>query len=259
MRYFLFLWFVCLLISCNNNSETKTTKSNNSFDTVFLSYSKCFSIVQNTNSYKLSVTTSFKGNNNIYEYFLHRDSFKTLPYHIPIPVKKVICLSATHIGFIDALNKTEYIKGISGKQYIYHPEILKKIETGNIIDIGSEGHFDYEKIVSLKPDVVFAFGVDQKSLTYLSKLQQLGIKVVLVGEYMENTPLGKAEWIKFFSCFFDCLEDANVFFDNVKNQYISLKDSISNIQNKIKPSVINGLPYNEHGMFQEETLLWPAL
>lgn len=246
MRYLLFLWFICFLASCNRINETKktTTERNNTFDTVFLTNAKCFSILQNTNSYKLSVTNSFKGNDNLYEYFLSKDSSEAIPNYIPIPVKKVICLSATHIGFIEALNKTEYIKGISGEQYIYHSEILKKIKAGDITDIGSEGNFDYEKIVSLKPGVVFAFGVDQKSLTYISKLQQLGINVVLVGEYMETTPLGRAEWIKFFSCFFDCLEEANTFFDNVKNQYLFLKDSINNIQHKIKPSVINGLPYN---------------
>lgn len=242
MKYFLFSIISFLFFACSYNSK-QTTELQNNYDSINLEYAQRFSIKQNKNGYILSVSNSFKDNNNYDTYNLSRNNSENNPSYIKIPVSKVICLSATHIGFIDALNNTDKIKGISGEQYIYNSEILKKIKNKETVDIGSEGNFDYEKILSIKPDVIFVFGVDQKSLAYVNKLQNLGIKVILIGEYMENTPLGKTEWIKFFSCFFDCLGNANNFFNNVSVQYNYLKDSISNI-NKTKQKVINGMPYN---------------
>jgi iron complex transport system substrate-binding protein len=231
-----------LIISCSNNSNS-TTELLNDYNTVNLELAQGFSIKQNKDGFVLSVSNTFKGNNNYNTYNLSRNNSLNKPNCIKIPVTKVICLSATHIGFIDVLNNLDKVKGISGKHYLYNATVLEKVKNKEIIDIGAEGNFDYEKILSLKPDVIFVFGIDQKSLTYINKLQNLGINTILIGEYMENTPLGKTEWIKFFSCFFDSLESGTSYFNKISASYNNLKDSIKNIK-ITKPTIINGLPYN---------------
>ena len=61
---------------------------------------------------------------------------------------------------------------------------------------------NYEKVVSLDPDVVFLYGVEGNVTSIAEKLGELGIQVVYCAEYLEQDPLGKAEWIRFFAPFF---------------------------------------------------------
>ena len=160
---------------------------------------------------------------------------------IPVPVHKVICTSTTHIAMIGALEEKETIIGVSGKQYINDPFIRSCIEKGEIQDIGYEQSINYEMILSLKPDVIFMYGVTGDVTAIISRLSSLGIPVVLNAEYLENNPLARTEWIKFMSCFYDNLKKGIDFFNQQEEAYLRLKNQMANVQDK--PSVLAGLPW----------------
>lgn len=203
-------------------------------------YAEGFEIYATSNGYRVLSKNPWKGNNQTYTYNLKRENNATNEMFIQIPAKRIICLSAPHIAYIDELGFSDYIVAVSGKQFIYNEKILADIHTGKIKDIGIEGNYDYEAIIALQPDVVFAFGVDQHSLQYLEKLKQLRIPVVLLGEYMETQPLGRAEWLKFFACFFDSLNQAEEKFRQIEQRYLAIK----NKPKSFSPLVLNGLPYS---------------
>lgn len=160
---------------------------------------------------------------------------------IPVPVRRVICTSTTHIAMIGAIEEKETIIGVSGKQYINDPFIRSGIENGEIRDIGYEQSINYEVILTLKPDVIFMYGVSGDISAIISRLTSLGIPVVLNAEYLESDPLARTEWIKFMSCFYDKLDKSIDFFREQEESYIQLKSSVADVQ--YRPSVLAGLPW----------------
>jgi len=112
-------------------------------------------------------------------------------------VKRVVCLSTTHIAYLDAINETRSIVGVSGRQYIYNNKLR------NATDVGYESAIDYESLMALEPDVVFAYAVPGQSADYVQKIRQLGMNVVEVPEHLEDHPLGKAEFLVAFAAYFD--------------------------------------------------------
>ncbi|HNR28145.1 MAG TPA: ABC transporter substrate-binding protein [Bacteroidales bacterium] len=117
--------------------------------------------------------------------------------HVVNKVRNVVCLSSTHIAYLDAINETSSIVGVSGAQYIYNKNIRKAV------DLGYESAIDYEALLQLKPDIVFAYAIHGESADYIEKIKQLGLNVVQIPEYLENHPLGKAEFLVAFASFFD--------------------------------------------------------
>ncbi|MDD3686153.1 MAG: ABC transporter substrate-binding protein [Bacteroidales bacterium] len=179
-----------------------------------------------TDDYLLSSSSESESSNNVI---------------IHIPVSKVVCLSTTHCAFISALGRNSSIKGISSPEYVYDDEIQKMISNGDIYDVGYDNQINYEKIISINPDVVFAFGVDNASAANFQKLSDAGIPVIFVNDYVESTPLGRTEWIKFFGCFYDRLDFATEYFDSVETKYNSVKNNIP--QSESKPKVLVSLPW----------------
>ncbi|MDD3945428.1 MAG: ABC transporter substrate-binding protein [Bacteroidales bacterium] len=112
-------------------------------------------------------------------------------------VRRVVCLSSTHVAYLDALDETRSIVGVSGSRYICNKNIR------DVVDVGYESGIDYETLLQLAPDVVFAYAVPGESNDYLDRIRQLGITVVEIPEHMENHPLGKAEFLVAFAWFFD--------------------------------------------------------
>jgi iron complex transport system substrate-binding protein len=161
---------------------------------------------------------------------------------IHIPVSRVVCLSTTHCAFINLLGKSSSIKGMSGIDYVYNDDIRYLIQKEEIIEIGSENQIDYERIIALNPDVVFAYGIDNSSIASYQKLSEIGIPVVFVGDFLESHPLGRTEWLKFFSCFYNQLDFANEYFDSVSTNYENISKEIKSM-NLEKPNVLVSLPW----------------
>ena len=160
---------------------------------------------------------------------------------IPVPVSRVICTSTTHIAMIGALEERGSIIGVSGKQYINDPLIRSGIKNGDVQDIGYEQSMNYEMILTIKPDVIFMYGVTGDVTPIISRLISLGIPVVLNAEYLESDPLARTEWIKFMSCFYNKLDKGIEFFGQQEEAYLQLKNIISTVPNR--PSVLAGLPW----------------
>ena len=208
-----------------------------------------FELRQYADYQKLTVINPWqKSSNTQFDYFL-LEKGKEIPQVLKgkqlffTPVKNVICLSTTHIGFLDALGEIKSVTGISGGGYLTNQEIRNGLEKNIVHEIGYDRGLNYEMIVQLKPDLVFAFGVGSEISAQVNKLKDIGIPVVLVGEYLEESPLGKAEWIKFFGSFYQKEKDAENIWNKIKMNYDAVR--IQAAQTREKPSVLTGLPFKD--------------
>jgi iron complex transport system substrate-binding protein len=160
---------------------------------------------------------------------------------IKTPIQRAVCLSTTHIGFIDFIGKTKSITGISGNQYVVNSGLIARIAQGDLQDVGYDENLNYELLLKLRPDVVFAYGVSGTITNTISKLNELGIPCVMIAEYLEEQPLAKMEWVKVFASFYQCADSAGQMFDSVAWRYNRLCSLAR--EEKDKPAVLMGLPW----------------
>lgn len=244
----MFVLFIVGFYACKTE-KTESGTSKNEFITDSLDYAKGFLIQKNDNYTIVTIKNPWQGAENIeYRFALVKedDEVPALNDHIKIirtPVKKVICLSTTHIAFIDVLNETNSIVAVSGKNYVNNPEIVGRIERNDMYDVGYDNSLNYELIASLEPDLVITYGVGGHVAGYNQKLNDLGINTLIIAEYLENDPLGKLEWIKLMGELYNKREDANDYFDTVTTAYNKLKGLTKNV--KWKPKVLFGLPWKD--------------
>lgn len=159
-----------------------------------------------------------------------------------IPVKNVVCLSTTFIGFIEMLGQENTIKGVSGVKYVTCPSLIQKIDSGVVHDVGYDENLNYELLLQIKPDVVFLYGINNSVASVIGRLDEMGIKSVVIAEYLEEKPLAKLEWLKFIAAFYGLAEKAEIIVDSISysyNKLVSLAKSQSD-----KPTVLLGLPWN---------------
>lgn len=212
-------------------------------------YAKGFSIERRKTYTILKVTNPWQGAKKVsYSYYLLSKD-KPIPAAlydkqiIKTPIKRIICLSTTHIGFIDCIDELNTIVGISGKKYVNNAKLQTKIKNNEIADVGYDQNLNYELIVSLQPDIVMAYGVESQNIRYILKLKELEIPTIINAEYLEASPLGKTEWIKFVAALYEKEKMAQKKFNTIATEYNKLKEKIKETITE-HPQVVCNVPYN---------------
>ena len=169
---------------------------------------------------------------------------------VKIPVKRMVVMSSTHLAQLEAINATDSIVGFmwGGKYDLYFEDVKKAIEKGKIVDVGSSSAPDYEKILTLKPDLVVIY-VTPYNEEVKKKLDELGIPYVVNSEWLENDPLGRAEWVKFFAALTDREEQAQKYFDRVEKNVLDVAEKVngSNGQKLLWCTIFKGKVYVPKG------------
>lgn len=195
---------------------------------------------------RLTIQEPFLGgdfNENYLLYPRNEEEPSTLATHkIAVPVQKVAIHSTTHLGFLAEFNQINSITAASNLSLYYDTAFNQRIEKGGIQSIGNRS-LDMEALIESDVDVVFSFVIDAAGMKEVEKLRSLGQKVILISEYMENTPLNKAEWIKVFAAFFGekTQVDADSTFNAIKKQYEEIRNTIG--LSSYIPSVMIGFPW----------------
>ena len=160
---------------------------------------------------------------------------------IRVPVQKVVCLSTTHISFIDLLNKTATIKAVSGSNYVNNKQVIQNIENGKVIDIGYEENIDIEQLITINPDVVFAYNIGNNLSSIITKAEKLKIPFVTINEYRENSILGQTEWLKLFAEFYKETENADSIYNKIVTEYNTVSKLCETVTNR--PTILANMPW----------------
>ena len=106
--------------------------------------------------------------------------------------RRIVTMSSTQIAMLEAVDCQNRVVGVSGIDFISSENIQSRRES--IGDLGYEGNVNYELLLSLEPDIVLLYGTMGANVME-AKLTELGIPFIYIGEYLEESPLGKAEWV----------------------------------------------------------------
>lgn len=198
-----------------------------------------FSIVTIKNTFPEAVET--------YSYVLHKkgiqipDSLQNLT-SIEVPVKKIVVTSTTHIPSLEMLNVENTIVAFPNTNLISSEKVRQLIDSGKIREIGNNQSLNTEVILDIQPDVFVGFSVDGDMKTY-KNLERLGQKIILNSDWTEKTPLGKAEWIKFFGALYDKDDEAAKIYNQIKTDYNQAKQLATN--SKTLPTIMAGSIYKD--------------
>ena len=153
--------------------------------------------------------------------------------------KRVVCMSSSHIAMLDAIGAVESVVGVSGKNFITNPYVVAHQRT--IADVGYDGNMNFELLVAQQPDIVLLYGVTG-ACTMESKLDELGIPYIYVGEYVEEDPLGKAEWLIALAEIVGLRQQGLTYFSELPQRYEQLKSIAASAQTPT-PKVMINTPY----------------
>ena len=162
---------------------------------------------------------------------------------VKVPATRLVCMSSSYVAFLDALDQTDAVVGVSGAGFITNPRIRERTATGMIADVGFDTNLDFEQIASLKPDAVLLFGVTDENEPIANKLNELGIPSIYIGDYMEYDPLGKAEWLVAVGEICGEREKAQSRFDSIAAAYEAYKQRAATVARR--PEVMLNAPFRD--------------
>ena len=198
---------------------------------------------------KITINEPWPGSTDTLSYIISSDTTLIQQYKndetitlIRQPVQRIVCFSTTHLAFLELLETEDHLIGFPTTDYIYSHKIRARVREGRIKNLGPANDINFESLLSLDPDLVFAFNMGNEH-ALVRKMQRSGIPVVMNADYLENHPLGRAEWIKCMAAFFDKDIEADSIFRQIEQSYLDTKRKMS--ETHTRPSVFTGIVYGD--------------
>lgn len=240
------LTLLCLFVLTGCVSNKKTSLEAFKQDVYTPEYATGFKILgaDNSASTLIQISNPWQGAKNVeMSYFISRNG-EQAPTGFTGPViragaKRIVCMSSSYIAMLDAIGQTDRIVGVSGIDYVSNPYVLAHKES--IRDMGAE--MNYELLIGLKPDVVLLYGIGDAQTSVTDKMRELSIPYMYVGEYLEESPLGKAEWLIALSELTDSREKGIEVFREIPRRYQALKTLTESVEQR--PTVMFNTPWND--------------
>lgn len=241
-KVFFLLFLSFAIVSCKKESFDKTSTSSGEN---LITYAKGLQIKKYDEVYVMQVIAPWPEAKESFTYVLAKspnlvpDSLQKIPF-IQIPIQRIIPTSTTHISSIVSLQEEKTVVGFPHLEYISSEKIRSQIELGKIVELAEKESVNFELTLDLSPDLIVAHSIQGNNPKY-DQLQKAGIPLMYNGDWMEQNPLGKAEWIKFFGVLYDKYDKAASDFENVVKEYEKTKALVSEI--KQLPTVMSGAIY----------------
>lgn len=253
MNKIILLLLFPFLFSCQIEQEQKNLKEDlvpvqSEIKNRQLKYSQCFELIEQGQIKKLIIRDPFldyKIQQTIV--LLKKEQNYTLLENeiaLQVPIQTVIPFSTSYLSMIDTLGELNSITAIENKNYIYNPQLLKRIAAKKVKVIGGIDQLNIESVIVSIPDLIITIGNPGETSKQIQKLEKAGIPYINNYDWQETHPLGKSEWIKFFGALYDKEEQANQIFDFIEANYIRLRDKTKeNNPNVLFSSLYNGVWY----------------
>ena len=250
LKKLILLCFLSIIASCKDGKTDKFSLPQSKIEQLKLDYASGFSITQHNNYSILEINNPWPNATKKYKYVLissenaAKTTFMKGEYDgiIIKPIKNIVVTSTTHIPALELLNVEKSLVAFPGTDYISSKKIRERIDAGFIRELGKTENLNTEVLLELNPNLVVGFGIDGNNRAF-ETIKNAGIPVIYNGDWVENSPLAKAEWIKFFGALFDKQELATTIFNDIKNNYLEAKK----IAKKAKqyPTVLSGAMHSD--------------
>lgn len=226
-----------LLTSCNNTSSISIGQGGDTITTT----AQLLKIIDYENYTIAEVKNPWNTSEILQRYILvNRNSNvdkSSFPKGVIIktPIQSSVVYSSVHANAINELGVIDAITGICDAKYYKIQQIKDRMLSGDVIDIGSSMSPSIEHIIELSPEAILTSPFQNAGH---GAIEQLKIPIIECADYMETTPLGRAEWIILLGTLYGKRQLACNIYDIVCQTYNQLKDSIATVTTN-RPIVIS--------------------
>lgn len=205
-----------------------------------------FSVQEREGYTHVHVETPWPGADSGFEYALvdrNRDDHGA--EHVPdgmtvirTPVERVVTMSTTFVAGFEALDELDRIVGHEDPDLLYSEAARARADDGDIAAVAAGGEPDLEVLVDLEPDVVMVNQYDPADDT-VDRIEEAGITALVSGDWTEQSPVGRMEWIYLTGLLTGKTDRAAEFVEETASRYERLASTVSGVDERPKV-LING-------------------
>ena len=259
LKYIVFSFvFFLFLIQCKKveiSTDEKIPTENRE-----IKYAQGFSIKKHGGYSVLKINNPWPKASKNYTYILKEkngiipDSLEKFAI-IEVPIKSIVVSSTTHIPSLEMLGVENSLIGFPNLNYVSSEKVRARIDEKKVREIGVNQSLNTEVVLDLNPNVIVGYGIDNNNPSY-DNLEKSGLKVIYNGDWNEQSPLGKAEWIKFFGALYGLDKKAETIFNQIEKDYKATLKLVKNV--KTKPTILCGEMY-ENVWYLPQGNSWSSL
>jgi iron complex transport system substrate-binding protein len=241
---------ILILVSCQQDLYQRHSKSGSHtaglpVGKAEIKYAKGFNIVYYKDFKQVNIY-NYEGNRvDTAQYLLIKrggaipDGFPDA-HVIETPVRSIIGMSSMHVALIDFAGADDLLTGLGNVKYASSPKVRQYIATGKIKEVGQESNLNNEMVLTMHPDVIMAVGNVNAKVNRFKVLTDAGIAVIQNSEFLESTPLGRAEWVKLMGALVGKEALVAQKFDAMETEYNRLVQLTKTVGSR--PHVITTMP-----------------
>ena len=243
--YFFAIFSLLFLFGCKPNDPNEKTKISAVANSV--KYAKGLELYHYKGFKVMKVTKPWPEATAGFTYILKEkngivpDSLKGFSI-ISVPIQSIVVTSTTHIPALEMLGVENTLVGFPSTNFISSTKTRKRIDNGKVREVGINESLNTEVLIDMKPDAIVTFGINNNNST-IDNLKKSGLNILINGDWTEQSPLGKAEWIKFFGALYNLDAKAYTLFTSIETNY----NNALALANKttISPTVLSGAIYQD--------------
>lgn len=220
---------VVALSGCARHTAAPTSEQDNA---------QLLTMEQGEGYLKATIKDPWHGGKTLHTYILvPADS--SLPKQLPegtlvrTPIKRALVYSEVHSSMMRELGSYEAVRGVCDANFYTDPQVLADVKAGRIADCGSSMSPSIEKVIEMRPDAILLSPYQDASYGQITKLD---VPIIECADYMEYTPLGRADWVRFYGALLGRQKEAREFYNGVCRRYRQVKGKAA--QATTRPSVI---------------------
>lgn len=233
---------VLLCSACGGGSKTSSVTAGG--DTLKLRYAENLRIVNYSEYTVAEVRNPWDTLKTLHTYIL-TDKTKPVPESVPegtvvrVPLERTLVYSVVHGSLLNELGALDNIRGVCNSEYFKLPEVQERCREGIITDCGNSMSPDIERIIELNPDGILLSPFENNG--GYGRVGKLNIPIIECADYMETSPLGRAEWMRFYGMLTGKEAKADSLFTAVEREYLNVKHRAAQAQKH--PTVLSDLRY----------------
>lgn len=222
---------------CSSSAESSENNSRPSGEFIEVRYATGFTIMKDDDGFSITVRNPQDTLEILANY---RISTTADSGGFMAPLESFVLNSTTFAAYFDRLGINDYIKGMTYTDRVMNENLRQRIDSGEILEVISGDGLDFETVLDINPEAVLAYSFGEADF---SKYDEADIPVVLLMEYKESHPLGRAEWIKVVGCLTGKSDMADSVFNEIEQAYVGIRNQA--MLHSYLPSAFTGSKYGD--------------
>ncbi len=215
LQYLLFALFLLPLCSCGGHHNASVSQNDSTTE------ARLLAITKNDGYTLVEVADPWNEGKVLDRYVLipRGNRPDTLPEGtvIEVPLRSAVVYSSVHTFGLEMLGAEDAVTGVADAQY------FSKLPNEKVVDIGSALSPSIEKLITLAPEAILLSPYQNSGF---GDVAHTSIPIIQMADYMENTPLGRAEWLKFLGLLFGKEHEADSVYNEVAAKYMDLAQKV---------------------------------